>query len=73
MWKTYLGGFPGRSGIKKPPAKAEDTGMGPWSGKIPLATEQLSPRALEIMFHKRSDSKDKPSNHNERVAPTPWN
>lgn len=69
MWKIYLGGFPGPSGIKKAPAKAEDTGMGPWSGKIPRATEQLSPHTLEIVFHnKRSDSKEKPSNHNERVG-----
>ena len=63
MWKTYLGGFPGCLGIKKePPAKTEDTEVGPWPGMIPWAIEQLSPHALEIMVHnKRSHSNEKPS------------
>ena len=31
--------------VKNLPANAGDTGFNPWSGKIPHATEQLSPCA----------------------------
>ena len=35
--------FPGGSVVKNPPANAGDTGLIPWSRKIPHATQQLSP------------------------------
>ena len=35
--------FPGGTVVKNPPANAGDTGLSPWSGKIPHAVEQLSP------------------------------
>ena len=38
------GGLPWWSVVKNPPASAEDR-FDPWSGKIPRAKEQLSPRA----------------------------
>ena len=38
-------GFPGGAVVKNPPANAGDTGFEAWSGKIPHAAEQLSPRA----------------------------
>ena len=37
--------FPGGAVVKNPPANAGDTGSSPRSGKIPHATEQLSPYA----------------------------
>ena len=36
-------GFPGGSVVKNPPANAG--GFYPWSGRIPHATERLSPSA----------------------------
>ena len=38
-------GFPGGLMIKNLPAKVGDAEFNPWSGKIPHATGQLSPRA----------------------------
>ena len=43
VWKM-IKDFPGSPVVKNPPANAED-GFNPWSGKIPHATEQLSPWA----------------------------
>ena len=37
--------FPGGTVVKNPPANAGDTGLSPGLGKIPHATEQLSPCA----------------------------
>ena len=38
--------FPGGTVVRNPPANARDmTDFDPWSGKIPQATEQLSPCA----------------------------
>ena len=38
-------GFLGGSVVKNPPAQCRRRGFSPWSGKIPLAAEQLSPGA----------------------------
>ena len=54
QWEGVLGGlitlfkrspwdFPGGVVVKNPPANAGDTGSSPGPGKIPHATEQLSP------------------------------
>ena len=43
--KILAKGFPGGTVVKNLPANAEDTGVSPWSGKIPHAAEQLSPCA----------------------------
>ena len=65
--------FPGGSVVKNPPANAGGHGFEPWSGKIPHATEQLSPCAtttepahLEPMLrNKRSHRNEKPAHRNE--------
>ena len=38
-------GFPGGAVVRSLPANAGDTGLSPGPGKIPHATEQLSPCA----------------------------
>ena len=46
--KKILGDFPGGAMVKNPSANAgnnQGPGFNPWSGKIPHATEQLSPCA----------------------------
>ena len=45
--KVLLLDFPGGSVVKNPPASAGDR-FKPWSGKIPHATEQLSPQATTM-------------------------
>ena len=42
--KNKVGGFPGGTVVKNLPANAGDMGL-TWFGKIPCATEQLSPSA----------------------------
>ena len=37
--KIQLRGFPGGSGVKNPPANAEDTDLIPGAGKIPRAKQ----------------------------------
>ena len=64
-------GFPGGSMVKKPPASAKDR-FYPWFRETPRAAEQLSPihhhhwspRALELMIHKRSSYNEKLIHHN---------
>ena len=43
--KKKSAGFPGTSVVKNPSADAGDRGSNPWSGKIPQASEPLSPCA----------------------------
>ena len=38
----------GGSVVKNPPAKSRKHGFEPWSGKMPHALEQLSPRTATI-------------------------
>ena len=45
MLKVLLKGFPGGTVVKKVPANAGDMGSSLGSGRIPHATEQLSPCA----------------------------
>ena len=45
LGKGGIWDFPGGAVVKNLPANAGDTGFEPWSGKIPHATEQLSPSA----------------------------
>ena len=40
--KKAVKGFPGGSVVGNPPDNAGDTGFGPWSGRIPRDSEQLS-------------------------------
>ena len=41
--------FPGGAVVRNPPDNAGDMGFEPWTGKIPHVTEQLSPRAPQIL------------------------
>ena len=40
--KNQRVGFPGGSAVRSPLANAGDTGLEPWSGRIPHAVEGLS-------------------------------
>ena len=55
--------FPGGALVKNPPANAGGHGFEPWSGKIPHAAEQLSPRATTTEAHvprARAPQQEKP-------------
>jgi len=49
-------------------------GFHPWAGKIPHATGQLGPCALEpTLYNKRSHHNEKPTPHNEEEPPSHHN
>ena len=64
-------GFCGAQVVKNPPCNAGDTAsIPPWSGKIPYASQQLSPRAattkacaLEPVLHKKRSRRSENPEH----------